>query len=135
MASLVVPVTFFGPKGDVTVKTLIDTGAEMSLVSGEVANKIGIPVVGEVSVRGAGRAVVKVARLKGIALPGARGCKIGPSMVWVFGKGAVFPGTGISAILGYDFMQKAKMQIAVFTKAGAIKCAANRLRRGRRGRR
>ena len=48
MASLVVPVTFTGPKGKATIPTLIDTGAEMSLIPQDVAKKIGTPVYGEV---------------------------------------------------------------------------------------
>lgn len=122
MASLVVPVTFKGPKGQATIRTLIDTGAEMSLIPEAVATKIGAPIFGEVSVRGAGRAVVKVGRVSGIEIPGASLCKTGAMLVWIFPRGAVFPGTGIMAILGFDFMQKARMQIAAFAKTRAIRC-------------
>jgi hypothetical protein len=122
MASLVVPVTFVGPRGRQTVATLIDTGAEMSLIPQEVAKKIGTPVFGEVSVKGAGRAVVLVGRVSSISVPGSRLCKSGPMMVWIFGKGNIFPGTGIKAILGYDFMQKARMEIATFTRTKALRC-------------
>jgi hypothetical protein len=122
MAQLVAPVTFFGAKGKATVKALIDTGAEMSLISADVAKKIGAKIIGEVSVHGAGRAVVKVAKVSGIAMPKAMSCKTGPSLVWVFGAGDVFPGTGLKAILGYDFMQKARMQVAAFTATKAIRC-------------
>jgi len=126
MASLVVPVTFKGPKGEETIRTLIDTGAEMSLISENVARKIGLPVLGTVSIRGAGRAMVQVTKVSAITLPGARSCRSGPMMAWIFGKGAVFPGTGIAAILGFDFMKKARMQIAAFTRTHAIRCVAKR---------
>ncbi len=122
MAQLIAPATFFGPKGKATVKALIDTGAEMSLISAEVAKKIGAKIVGEVSVHGAGRAVVKVAKVQGISMPKAMRCKTGPTLVWVFGAGDVFPGTGLKAILGFDFMQKARMQVAAFTATKAIRC-------------
>lgn len=124
MAQLVVPVTFEGPAGQATVRTLIDTGAEMSLISETVARKIGAPILGTVSIRGAGRALVKVARVGGISIPQAPRCRAGPSVVWVFGRGDVFPGTGIAAILGFDFMQKAKMEIAAFARTRAIRCLA-----------
>jgi hypothetical protein len=122
MASLVVPVTFRGLRGAKTLRTLIDTGAEMSLIPRAAAKEIGIPIFGEVSVKGAGRAVVEVGRVSGIHVPGARLCNTGPMMVWVFDKGAIFPGTGIHAILGYDFMKKARMEIAAFTRTRALRC-------------
>ena len=122
MASLVVPVTFKGPRGSKTLRTLIDTGAEMSLIPEDAAKEIGIPIFGEISVKGAGRAVVEVGRVSGIHIPGAHLCKSGPMMVWVFGKGSIFPGTGIHAILGYDFMKKSRMEIAAFTRTRALRC-------------
>jgi len=126
MASLVVPVTFSGPRGRKTLRTLIDTGAEMSLIPQETAKEIGVPIFGEVSVKGAGRAVVEVGRVSGIEVPGSSLCKSGPMMVWIFGKGAIFPGTGIHAILGYDFMKKARMESAAFTRTRALRCKRKR---------
>lgn len=126
MASLVVPVTFIGSHGKATIRTLVDTGAEMTLIPESVARKIGAAILGEVSVRGAGRAVVKVGRIEGIEIPGAMRCKAGPTLVWIFPLGQIFPGTGIQAILGFDFMQKAKMQIAAFSKTRAIRCNGGR---------
>lgn len=128
MASLVVPVTFKGARGRMTLRTLIDTGAEMSLIPSEAAEKIGVPIFGSVSVKGAGRAVVEVGRVQSIEIPGAKLCKSGPMLVWIFGKGAIFPGTGIHAILGYDFMQKARMEIAAFSRTRAIRCRMKRRR-------
>ena len=125
MASLVVQVAFSGPKGVLTVPTLVDTGAEMSLVSKAVADRLGLPILGNVSVHGAGRATVEVAKVRSIEIPGARMCKTGPTVVFIFGKGTDI-GTGIHAILGYDFMQKSKMRIDVFTKTGAIRCGKKR---------
>lgn len=122
MASLVVPVTFHGPKGKLTVRTLIDTGAEMSLISDDVAGKIGVPVFGQISVRGAGKAHVRIGKVSGIEVPGARLCRTGPSVVWIFGKKKVYPGTGIEAFLGYDFMKKTRMEIAVFATRKALRC-------------
>ena len=122
MASLVIPVTFIGTKAKITLRTLIDTGAEMSLIPELAAYKIGAPVFGTVSIKGAGRAVVKVGRISGIDIPGASLCKSGPMMVWIFGRGNIHPGTGIHAILGYDFMQKARMEIAAFTRTHVIRC-------------
>lgn len=121
MASLIVPVKFSGPKGHTLARTLIDTGAEMSLISRSLAAKIGAPILGKVSVHGAGRATVDVARVTGIEVPGAKLCRAGPTLVWVFGAG-VNLGTGVDAILGYDFMQKARMEIAAFTRTRAIRC-------------
>ena len=46
-------------------------------------------------------------------------------MVFIFGAGTDI-GTGIHAILGYDFMQKSRMRIDVFTKTGAIRCGRSR---------
>lgn len=129
MASLIVPVTFRGARGSQTLRTLIDTGAEMSLIPQEAAEKIGVPIFGSVSVKGAGRAVVEIGRVTAIEIPGARLCKSGPMMVWVFGQGAIFPGTGIHAILGYDFMKKARMEIAAFSRTHAIRCSRMRKRR------
>ena len=126
MASLVVPVTFKGSRGSRTLRTLIDTGAEMSLIPADAAHAIGIPVLGEVSVKGAGRAVVEIGRVSSIEIPGARLCKSGPMMVWIFGKGSIFPGTGIHAILGYDFMKKARMEISAFSRTRAIRCKRKR---------
>lgn len=121
MASLIVPVIFKGPKGNAVANTLIDTGAEMSLISHAVATKIGSPILGQVSVHGAGRAVVDISRVTGIEIPGAKLCKVGPTLVWVFGSG-VNLGTGVEAILGYDFMQKARMEIAAFSRTRALRC-------------
>lgn len=125
MASLVVPVTFIGPKGGATIRTLVDTGAEMSVIPDAVAKRIGAPTYGKVSVRGAGRAIVKVGRVMGIEIPGTRLCSVGPSLVWVLpaGKrGGMSIGGRIQAILGYDFMQKAKMSIAAFTRTRRLQC-------------
>jgi predicted aspartyl protease len=128
MAQLVVPVKFVGTKGSATVKTLIDTGAEMSLISGSVARTIGVPVFGNMTVRGAGRAQVEIGKVQGIQLPGISGCRTGPVVVWIFERGAVMPGTGLKAILGYDFMMKARMEIAAFTRTRQIRCVAKRKR-------
>lgn len=125
MAALVIPVSFQGPKGSLTVPTLVDTGAEMSLVSKTVSERLSLPILGNVSVHGAGRATVDVAKVKGISIPGADLCKVGPTVVFVFGAKTDI-GTGIHAILGYDFMQKARMRIDVFTKTGAIRCGRRR---------
>lgn len=128
MASLIVPVRFHGPRGGALARTLIDTGAEMSLISASIAKKIGAPILGKVSVHGAGRAEVDVARVSGIDVPGAQLCKTGPTLVWVFGSG-VNLGTGVEAILGYDFMQKARMEIAAFTRTRALRCRGMKSRR------
>lgn len=122
MASLVVPVMFKGPRGSTVVPTLIDTGAELSLIPKDVAEKIGAPVYGEVSVKGAGKAMVTVGRVTGIEIPGSRICRVGPTVVWIFGRGAIFPGTGIKAILGYDFMRRSRMEIAAFTRTRVLRC-------------
>lgn len=126
MASLVIPVHFIGPRGKILLKTLIDTGAEMSLIPEVAARRMGVPIFGTVSIKGAGKALVKVGRVSGIEIPGAKLCHSGPMMVWVFGRGNIHPGTGIHAILGYDFMKKVNLQINLFKTQHVLKCMSKK---------
>lgn len=124
MASLIVPAVFTNRKKSVRVRALLDTGAEMTLLSSMHAKKLGLKDLGPVGVRGAGgKASLRLAKVDAVNVPGTR-CNTGSIYVIVFDEKAFPLGglTGLGSILGLDFMQLVKMKILAFKESSIIQC-------------
>lgn len=126
MAELVTPAVFKNGSKSVRVRALLDTGAEKTLLSSEYAQKIGIKKLYTFAMRGAGgRAVMSYGMVDSIEIPSTI-CQSGRMGVVVFDERAFPMGglTGLGAIIGLDFMKKARMEIAAFTRTRMVRCVA-----------
>jgi hypothetical protein len=121
---IVVNAVFHNKGKSTKVRALLDTGAEVTALSMSRAKKIGVRFGGPVILRGAGgRATVRMGRIESVSIPGT-GCEVGPLDVILFDQRAFPLGglTGLQSIIGFDFMKKAKMQIAAFKRTRVAKC-------------
>jgi len=125
MATLLVPVIIKKGSKSSRLRGFLDTGAELTMISSTHAQKLGLPKKGKGYMVGAGgRFTFWGAKVSDIQIPGTR-CSSGPMMVAVYDERAFPMGglTGFSAIIGFDFMRKTRMNIAAAAKTGAVSCA------------
>jgi hypothetical protein len=124
MASIVLPAEFRVGKKKVRVQALLDTGAEVTMLSLAQGKKIGATRAGRIFIRGAGgHATVREGSVDSVEIPGT-GCRVSRMRIILFDK-KIFPAgglTGVSAIIGLDFMQRARMQIDTFSRTLVARC-------------
>jgi len=124
MASLVITAVFEHDGKSTRVRSLLDTGAEMTLLSSVHSKKIGLKDLGAIGIRGAGgRASLRLSKIGSITVPGTK-CESGPMPLVIFDERAFPLGglTGLGAIIGLDYMQRVRMRIMAFKESSIIQC-------------
>lgn len=124
MAQLAAWVVFKSGRKSVRTRALLDTGAEMTMLSSDQVKKLKLKRIGGGYIVGAGGQVtIGAVKVSSIEIPGTR-CSSGPMVVAVFDERAFPMGglTGLGAIVGLDFMVKTKMNIVAAAKTRMISC-------------
>jgi len=126
LASIVVRAEFTQGRKKTTIRVLIDTGAEITIISADVAKKLGLKKDFSLLLRGAGgEAGIYMSKVGSAKIIGTS-CTVKGLMVGVYDERAFPMGalTGMSGILGLDFMQRAKMNIMAAARTGIISCGS-----------
>lgn len=128
MSQIVVKAIFAKGRKSVVVPVLVDTGAEVCIITSDYAKDLGLKKAfsGRLVGAGGGRDIY-YARVSSIKIRDTR-CESGPIIVAVVNE-SVFPLgglTGLGGILGLDFMKKTRMNIAAAAATGVVRCGAKR---------